>query len=98
MEMWKGSLKLVVIHQQVTKQENKRHVPWIHAKSHHQRGAIKKILVVTMKRLIKDSTMMLSHLVRGRVIKIIVANKSPMRSLMDRLYIMYFMIQVGPCT
>jgi len=98
MEMWKGSLKLAVIHQQATQQEKKRHVPWIHVESHHQRGAIKEILVVTMKRLIKDSTMMLSHLVRGRVIKIIVANQSPMRSLMERLYIMSFMIQVGPCT
>ena len=90
MEMWKGSLQPATIHQQATKQEKKRYVPWIHAEIHHRKGAIEEILVVTIKRLIKDSIMMLSHLVRGRVIEMIplksfiVANKSPIRSLTDR--------------
>lgn len=95
MEMWKGSLQPAKSHQQAPQQERKRHVPWIHAESHHQIGVIEEILAIIM---------MLSYLARGRVIEMIplknfiVANQSPMRSLMDRRYIMSFMIQVGPCT
>ena len=82
MEMWKGSLQPAVSHQQATQQEKKRYVPWIHAESHHWKGAIEEILAVTTKRLIKDSILMLSHLVRGRIIEMItlksfiVANQS----------------------
>ena len=90
MEMWKGSLQPDASHQKATQQEKKRYVPWIHVEIHHQKVAIKEILAVTMKRLIKDSIRMLSRLVRGAVIEMIplkryiVANQIPMRILTDR--------------
>lgn len=90
MEMWKGSLQPAGSHQKATQKEKKRRVLWIHAENHHQKGATEEILVVIMKRLIEDSIMMLSHLVRGTVIEmiplksVIVSNQCPIWSQMDR--------------